>query len=1202
MSQFVHLHNHSDFSLLDGAVPIPWYIEEAKAHGMQHLGLTDHGGMFGVLHFEQQCHAAGINPVIGCEMYTTSGSSFERTSRERNHFVLFCKNETGYKNLLKLVSHGYLDGFYYKPRIDDSLLKKYSEGLIATSACLAGAIPSLLVAGKYKEARDKALYYNDLFGHGNFYLEIMNHGIPEEDIVSQALTQISKETEIPLIATNDIHYLKKEHFNAHDILLCIGTAKNQSDPKRLKFEHNEFYFKSVEEMEALFPKVPDALSNTVLLAEKCNLTIPQPGPMLPNYTVPDSFKSQNEYLIHLAWEGISKRYKNLTQEIQERTEYELSVLTSMEYAGYFLIVWDFIDWSRKHNIPVGPGRGSGAGSIVAYAMGITDVDPLKYNLLFERFLNPERVSMPDFDIDFCNEGRDKVIEYVTHKYGQKQVGGICTFGTLKTKAVIKDVARVLEIPYDEANAITKLIPEGKTADNRKINTAVALEVTPELMTFYKRGGRYQELFDTAKILEGMNRHISTHACGKVIGRSPLTDYVPLFKDQKSGEVTTEFTMDIIEECGLVKMDFLGLKTLTVLKNTQELIRKKNPDFDLEKIEETDKPTFEMLSRGESDAVFQFESAGMQKILRDAKPSNIEDLIALNALYRPGPMDNIPEFVRGKKKPRSIAYPDPSLETILKPTYGVIVYQEQVMQVAQTVAGYSLGKADVLRRVMGKKKADEMKKMEPEFIEGAEKVGLVTAKKAKEIFDLLKPFAGYGFNKSHAAAYSLLAYKTAYCKANYPTEFMAANLTNEINSPDTYANYMSLTKRMGIEILPPHVNYSEKLFTVVDNQIYYGLLGIKGMGTAAVDELIKERTSDGLFTSFEEFMSRMPLNSLNKRMLEFALRAGLFDKVETQRDRETLEFNLQSLIERFRADREEKNSAQLSLFGDETVGSLPDFVYREPLERLTPVQRLEQEKEVLGTYLSGHPLDPYRGTWEKKSTLDLKDLKKAVAKKDHTVIGMLTSLREIFTKQNRSMGIVQVEDYRGTLDMVLFSDAYEEAKEKLTVGAILEFTGMLDRQDRGVQLKVKSVSIPVQEEGSEEKKNLFESDPPPEEVSSTVGETPLTQDLSTDERSHENPQNETPRAEPAQKAGGELHIRLHEAEYTEEKLTQLHLLLQEGIPKGDGYVFLHINDFVVELDERSRTLLQESTLTQLESSPFVEKAWIEREQRAEEVRL
>ena len=931
MSGFVHLHNHSDYSLLDGACRVGDYVEKATELGMKHIGLTDHGNLYGALHFEQACHKAGLNPVIGCEVYVAHGSRLARpTSGPKSyHFVLYAKNEAGYRNLMILTSKGYLEGFYYRPRIDDELLEKHHEGLMASTACIGGEIPKAILNGDWEKAKSKSLYYRDLFGEGNFWLEVMNHGMEEEEIVRHGMRRLSEETGIPIIATNDIHFLDREHANAHDILICISTGKKQSDEKRLKTENPEFYFKTEEEMRALFPDFPDAIENTVKLAEKCNLTIPQPGPQLPHYEIPEDFATSESYLGHLTAKGLRERYpdefsrRQDSEEwnaIKDRADFELKVLSDMGYSGYFLIVWDFIDWARRHGIPVGPGRGSGAGSIVAYALRITDIDPLKYDLLFERFLNPERVSMPDFDIDFCFERRGEVIDYVHSKYGENNVAGICTFGTLKTKAVLKDVARVLDIPFNESNAITKLIPaipqaesDDPESEKKKMSVKIALELEPALKEFYNRGGVYEDLFNVAAILEGMNRHVSTHACGQVIGQTPLTDYVPLIKEQKSGDIITAYTMDIIEPCGLVKMDFLGLKTLTLLQNCEALVRRHTPDFDLEKIPEDDKNTFKMLGEGGSEAVFQFESRGMQRVLRDAKPTSIEDLIALNALYRPGPMDNIPKFIESKRGKRKITYPHQDLADILKPTYGVIVYQEQVMKVAQIIAGFSLGKADILRRAMGKKKKKDMTKIKAEFIRGAEASGY-SAKLGKRIFEMLEPFAGYGFNKSHAAAYSVVAYKTAYCKANFPAEFWAANLTNEINNPDTLKKYLEFTRAEDIELSPPDVNLSDETFTVSDGRIVYGLKGIKGMGQAAADAIIEARKSKGKFHDLQDFLEKADLKTLNRKVLDACIQAGLFDSIESH-NRATLLHNIDKVLEVVLRKKKDEEMGQASLFDD-----------------------------------------------------------------------------------------------------------------------------------------------------------------------------------------------------------------------------------------------------------------------------------------------
>jgi len=1068
MNNFVHLHNHSDYSLLDGAVRIPWYVEEAKKHGMKHVGLTDHGNLFGALRFEQACHAADINPVVGCEVYVAPGSRFVKPSTgvRNHHMVLYCKNETGYRNLMALVSRGYTEGFYYKPRIDDELLQQYHEGLICSTACLGGEIPQFILHDDMEGATQKALFYRDLFGEENFYLEIMDHGMPEEKKVIEGILQINKKTGIPIIATNDIHYRWKEHANAQDILICIGTNKKKTDSKRLTMS-DELYFKSPQEMEELFNDCPEALENTVKLAEKCDLTIPQPGPILPDYFIPEGFDDKQTYLHHLVFKGLEQRYGEITDEIKERALFELQTISDMGFPGYFLIVWDFIDWARRKDIPVGPGRGSGAGSIVAYALGITDIEPLKYGLLFERFLNPERVSMPDFDVDFCFERRQEVIEYVTRKYGYDQVGGICTFGTLKTKAVLKDVARVLEISFEESNAITKLVPDDKPPkDWKKSKVEFYLEQDPDLKAYYDRGGIYKELFETAAVLEGMNRHISTHACGKVIGNSQLTDYVPLYKDQKTGEITTEFTMDIIEPCGLVKMDFLGLKTLTLLKNTEKLVRKKDPDFSIDKIPEDDQKTFDMLCRGESTAVFQFESPGMQKILRDARPNCLEDLIALNALYRPGPMQFIPQFIEGKHDPKTIKYPDPSLKELLEPTYGVIVYQEQVMKVAQIIGGFSLGKADILRRAMGKKKVKDMEKMKVEFVEGAKERGH-DPKHSTYIFEMLEPFAGYGFNKSHAAAYSIVAYKTAFCKANYPAEFMAANLTNENGSPDAFKNYLDATRDMGLEIQPPCLNVSEKFFTVENGKIYYGLMGIKGMGSAAVDAIIRERDANGPFESFEDFLNRMESGTLNKKTLEVSIQTGLFDAVDTH-NRATLLHNMERLLEITNKIKDSKKYGQTSLFGECEEEILPDIEFEE-VPPWDNKEILQHEKEYLGFYFSGHPMDDYKKLWKKRANLDLEKVAQASERKEYNLLGIIKDFRTLITKTGKKMAFATLEDFNGQIGLTLFSKTFEEYGHFLETDRVIGVVGTVDFSRDIPGFKVKKILEPE----SLEEKNVKE---------------------------------------------------------------------------------------------------------------------------------
>lgn len=1065
MSNFVHLHNHSDYSLLDGACRIGDYVSKASKLGMKHIGLTDHGNLFGALKFEQACHKANINPVVGSEVYVAPGSRFKKPKEgyKNFHMVLYAKNEQGYRNLMLLTTKGYTEGFYYKPRIDDELLEQYHEGLMASSACLAGEIPRAILGGNMEEAKRKALYYQNLFGEGNYWLEVMNHGMEEEEIVRRGIRQLGEETGIPIIATNDIHFLEKDHANAHDILICISTGKVQSDTKRLKTENPEFYFKTDEQMRDLFPDFPDAIENTVKLAEKCDLTIPQPGPQLPYYTIPEDFASPEIYLEHLTKQGLQVRYpeefeskdsSDKWNNLVERTDYELQVIFKMNYAGYFLIVWDFIDWARRQGISVGPGRGSGAGSIVAYALKITDVDPIKYKLLFERFLNPERISMPDFDIDFCFERRGEVIDYVRNKYGEENVSGICTFGTLKTKAVLKDVARVLDMPFSESNAITALIPEVKPPE--KIDVRQALDKVPSLLNFYERGGIYKTLFDTSMILEGMNRHVSTHACGIIIGRSTLTDYIPLYKDQKTGDTISAYSMDIIESCGLVKMDFLGLKTLTLLQNCEKLIQKNFPDFDMEKIPEYDKATFDMLSEGHSEAVFQFESPGMQKNLRAAKPDSLEDLIALNALYRPGPMDNIPTFIQAKKNPEKIDYHHPDLEEVLKATYGVIVYQEQVMEVAQIIGGFNLGKADILRRAMGKKKEAEMARMEVEFLDGARKKGY-SENLARKIYELLKPFASYGFNRSHAVAYAILGYKTAYCKVKYPAEFWASNLTNEIKETDTLKKYLGFARSSGVPIMPPDINLSEKVFTVSEGKIIYGLMGIKGMGEAAAEAIIKARMERGEFTGFIDFLEKVDLKTLNRKVLETTIKAGLFDSSESH-NRPTLLKNLETTLKRVQKKKDYEVIGQPSLFDDEEEAIEIGFQWQ--IEEDWPdIDKLRAEKEIIGFYVSGHPVEKHKDIKDHCTTVKLNAIDQISSQKKHTVLGMLKNIRTFQTKKGDTMASAELEDEQGSIKLTLFSRIYEKFGYMLEEEAIVGITGQFELDRDVPQIKVSEVKRP-----------------------------------------------------------------------------------------------------------------------------------------------
>ncbi len=1136
--EFIHLHNHSDYSLLDGAASIKKMVAKAKKLGMKHLAITDHGNMFGALHFYRECKANYINPIVGCEFYVAPGNRSIKSGNDKksrsNHLILLAKNYDGYKNLMVLSSLAYTEGFYYKPRIDDELIKQYSSNLICTSSCLAGYIPRKLLDNQFKDAKDKAELYQDIFGKGNFYLELQDHGIPEQKIVNEKMIILSKETDIPLVATNDLHYLDKEDANAQDILICIGTNRKKHEKKRMKFSSSEFYMKSKEEMFETFKKIPEAIINTVKIAESCSLEIELPGPLLPEYEIPEKFDNPDDYLRSLTQEGLDKRYPDITDEIKKRAKYELDIIINMGFTGYFLIVWDFIHYARENNIPVGPGRGSGAGSIVAFALMITDIDPLKYGLIFERFLNPDRVSMPDFDIDFCFERRQEVIDYVTRKYGKDRVGQIITFGTLKAKAVVRDVARVLDFPYSESDQISKLIPS-----DPKMTLEKAIELEPKLKEIEQRGDKFKELIDTGKRLEGLSRHASTHAAGVVIGRSILTDYVPLYRDSKTGSISTQYTMDLLEDCGLVKMDFLGLKTLTLIKNTETLIKRNHPEFSSVEIPEDDVLTFKLLGKGKSICVFQFESSGMQGILKQAKPDTIEDLIALNALYRPGPMQYIPQFVDSKNGRKAIVYPDPSLENTLKPTYGVIVYQEQVMEVARIVGGFSLGKADILRRAMGKKKVKEMNKMKIEFIEGAVKQGYTT-NKAEDIFEMLVPFAGYGFNKSHAAAYSVIAYKTAYLKANFPAEFMAANLTNEINTQDKMTLYINETKSMGLNILQPDINLSYKKFAVANGDIIYGLVGVKNVGAGAVEEIIKAREENGKYISFIDFLEKVDLKSVNRKVMESLINCGAFDSFEE--NRATLIQNLERVLEFVTKLKAQSMFGQTSLFDNNDESALPSFDM-ENIQELPVLEMLNNEKELLGYYFSGHPMDKYRQAWQKSINLHLNKTEKAMPDRKYTIMGTITSSRVITTKRGQQMAFLQIEDFEGSIELIVFPKIWEEKSIYLTVDSIMGFSGKIDVSRGDPKLLVDEVLRPeeMKESGS-----------------------------------------------------SEVHIKMGR-NFSEEDLISLRSFLIDN--QGNSSVYLHLitkednNDTIIKVSGQITMGASESVLKEIETYPNIEEVWV-----------
>lgn len=1054
-SDFVHLHVHSDYSLLDGASKITTLVTRAKELGFKALALTDHGNMFGVLNFERICNENGIKPIIGCEIYMAAGKKEDKEGTPEGskyyHLILLAKDEDGYKNLSWIVSEANTNGYYYKPRADRELLKKHSKGLICLSACLAGELPQKLLAGKDKEAEEVIKWYQDTFGKENYFIEFQDHNLDDDRRLIPKLLEIAKRMEVPMVVTNDVHYAKQEDAKAQDVLVCIGTKRLLSDTDRMKFENDQFYIKSEAEMASLFPDYPEMISNTKKIADMCNCKIPQFKTQelkdcLPVYQIPPEFKTQDDYVRHLVYTGLEKRYKEITDEIRQRAEYELGIIFSMGFSGYFLIVWDFINWAKNNDVPIGPGRGSGAGSLVAYAMTITDIDPFRYKLIFERFLNPERISMPDFDVDMCFEGRQKVIQYTRDKYKDDHVGHIVTFGTLKAKAVIADVGRVLGIPLPDVNMLKKRIPDNPKAKLKDAFTPPD-EDHPDngQLIEFKDDPKYKELFELCFKLENVNRQTGLHASGIVIGKSQLPNWAPVYKDGKTGKVAVQYTMDIIEPCGLVKMDYLGLKTLTLIKYAERIIRKRPgfENFTTDNVPDDDEKTFDMFCRGEAVAVFQFESPGMQKIMKQLQPRCIEELVALNALYRPGPMDYIPQYIEGKWHPETIHYPDPCLEDILKETYGVMVYQEQVMQVAQRIAGFSLGGADMLRRAMGKKKIEVLMAKKKEFIDGAVKNGF-TAEHAGDIFEIMVPFAGYGFNKSHAAAYSVVAYKTAYLKANFPAEFIAANLTNEITSTDKLPVYIAEGRRMGLEIDPPDINRSDKIFDVVDGKIVYGLLGIKNLGEGAAEEIINERTKNGPFKSFMDFLDRVDLRAVNKKAMEVLIKTGCFDKIEPNRNR--ILINVEDAVDYAEAKKESTRYGQASLFEDTDIQEFVEFKFKE-VEDWPQLEKLRIEKELIGFYISGHPLDNYRKVIERCTNMNSVKIANAIPNTDYTIAVLITEVRRITTKKGTFMGIVTGKDFDGEIKFTFFPKVWEKLESFIEEDKVLAFKGKVTHSEQ-----------------------------------------------------------------------------------------------------------------------------------------------------------
>ncbi|MDR2480812.1 MAG: DNA polymerase III subunit alpha [Spirochaetaceae bacterium] len=1083
MSNFVHLHVHTDYSLLDGAAKIQPLVARAKELEMPALAITDHGNMFGAVHFENECRKQGIKPIIGCEFYVAGGSRTKKNGTEEGnkyyHLVMLAKNTEGYKNLVYLTSYSWTEGFYYKPRIDTELIEKYHKGIICLSGCIAGELPQLLLADKKDRAYELIYYYKSIFGEENYFIEIQDHGLPDQKKVAPLMIEAAAATNTPMVLTNDSHYINKEDWEAQDIMMRIQMKKTIHDKMKLEFGTREFYLKSGNEMAAIFSEYPDMMENTLRIADMCDSIIPrykleELKECLPVYEIPQEFENDETYIRHLVDAGLRKRYSIITNEIRERAEFELKTIVNMGFTGYFLIVWDFINWAKQRDIPIGPGRGSGAGSIVAYAMSITNIDPLRFKLFFERFLNPERVSMPDFDIDISDEGRQNVITYTRNKYGEKQVGHIATFGTLKAKAVIKDVGRVLDIPLKDVNELTSLVPS-----HPKAHLIDAFDVNEDIpdsgrLAKFRHDSKYEKLFDICFKLEDAKRNTSLHASGIVIGKSPLPDWAPVFtvKDKNSREekyvVATQYDWSVMEDCGLVKMDYLGLKALSVIKRTEQLIKKIEgyEDFDIEKIEEHNNKAFDLFCEGKTAGFFQFESAGMQKVLRQAKPRRLEDLIALNALYRPGPMNNIQLFIRSKNGEQEICYPDPCLEDILKETYGVIVYQEQVMQIAQCIAGYSLGEADKLRRAMGKKKIDAMIEEKAKFIEGASANGFSGAK-AGEIFESILPFAGYGFNKSHSAAYSIIAYQTAYLKANFPEEFVAASLSNEINgSDDKMAEYIEEARSDGLIITAPDINTSGTVFRVRTagkgrKEIVFGLLGIKGLGEGAVDEIIKQREEGGPYKSFIDFLTRVDLKFLNKKALEVLIKTGAFDSFEISRT--VLLANMENAVRFIENQKSDTALGQASLFGGPEEETSVEFVF-DSAPDWTLKEKLEVEKELIGCFISGHPLDSFRDHIKKCTTINTRNAKDKVvniempsgkgniewqryreakeARVKHVIIGIVKDIKEITTKrEGKRMAFAILEDLYGSIELVFFPGVWEEMSSRIKNDEIMALSGI-----------------------------------------------------------------------------------------------------------------------------------------------------------------
>ncbi|KPU26946.1 DNA polymerase III subunit alpha [Caloranaerobacter sp. TR13] len=1059
--KFVHLHVHTEFSLLDGAARISKLMDRVKELGMDSIAITDHGSMFGVVEFYKTAFKKGIKPIIGCEVYISRGKYTEKDPNRdkfQYHLVLLAENNEGYSNLIKIVSEGYVNGYYYKPRVDSTILSKYSKGIIALSACLGGEIQYHILNNNYKKAKEVALKYREIFGEDNFYLELQDHGMKDQKYVNHELIRLSRETNIPLVATNDVHYINQDDAKVHDILLCIQTGKTINDKDRMRFPTSEFYLKSPEEMSSLFPNIPEAIENTVKIAQRCNVEFDFNTLHLPKYNVPEGY-TNSQYLRKLCYEGLKKRYKVITDDIKERLNYEINIIENMGYVDYFLIVWDFIKFAKDNGIMVGPGRGSAAGSLVSYTLGIIDIDPLKYGLIFERFLNPERVTMPDIDIDFCYERREEVISYVINKYGEDKVAQIVTFGTMAARGAIRDVGRALDMPYGDVDFIAKQIPMelGITIDK-------ALETNNKLLNLYQEDEKVRELIDLAKAVEGMPRHTSIHAAGVVISKEPITEYVPLSKNNDS--ITTQFTMTELEELGLLKMDFLGLRTLTVIRNAIQLVKQNyGIEVDFSNSDYDDKKVYEMFSKGETLGVFQFESSGMRQFLKELKPTSFENIIAANSLFRPGPMKQIPKYIENKNNPSKIKYAHPKLEPILGVTYGCMVYQEQVMQIVRDIGGFSMGRSDLVRRAMGKKKMDVMERERKHFIygklnengeieiPGAIRNG-VDEETANKIYDEMIDFAKYAFNKSHSAAYAVLAYQTAWLKCYYPVEFMAALISSVMGNTNSVSLYIQECKRLGIEILPPDVNESYSDFTVNGRKIRFGLAAVKNVGRPAIEAIIKARESDGKFKSFTDFCKRVDLNFVNKRTVESLIKCGAFDSLGLKRAQLLAVY--ERIIESIHQDKKRNIEGQFSLF--ETISKSDKEIYTDDLPEIAEFPDkilLSMEKEMLGIYISGHPLASYEKELKKISNITTSEIYeflegteeenrsfKITDGKEVVIGGVITSKKNKITKNNNIMAFATLEDLYGSIELIIFPATYERYSNYINEDSLVIVKGRL----------------------------------------------------------------------------------------------------------------------------------------------------------------